>query len=65
MKKELQFVCRIQQLICYTCTYPNEWCTKNVLHSGDLNPQPLERESSALTIRRRVSSNSKLQFEFK
>ncbi len=29
----------------------NEWCLKNGLHSGDLNPGPLSHESSALTTR--------------
>jgi hypothetical protein len=28
---------------------PNEWCLKNGLHSGALNPGPLGHESSALT----------------
>ncbi len=27
---------------------PNEWCLKNGLHSGGLNPGPLGLESSAL-----------------
>jgi hypothetical protein len=30
---------------------PNEWCLKNGLHSGGLNPGPLIHESSALTTR--------------
>jgi hypothetical protein len=30
---------------------PNEWCLKNGLHSGGLNPGPLGHESSALTTR--------------
>ena len=30
---------------------PNEWCLKNGLHSGGLNPRPLGHESSALTTR--------------
>jgi hypothetical protein len=30
---------------------PNEWCLKNGLHSGVLNPGPLDHESSALTTR--------------
>ncbi len=30
---------------------PNEWCMKNGLHSGGLNPRPLSHESSALTTR--------------
>jgi hypothetical protein len=29
--------------------YPNEWCLKNGLHSGGVNPGPLGHESSALT----------------
>jgi hypothetical protein len=29
----------------------NEWCLKNGLHSGGLNPGPLGHESSALTTR--------------
>ncbi len=35
----------------YTIFDPNEWCLKNGLHSGDLNPGPLGLESSALTTR--------------
>jgi hypothetical protein len=30
---------------------PNEWCLKNGLHSGGMNPGPLGHESSALTTR--------------
>ncbi len=30
---------------------PNEWCLKNDLLGGGLNPQPLSHESSALTTR--------------
>jgi hypothetical protein len=30
---------------------PNEWCLKNGLHSGGLNPGPFGHESSALTTR--------------
>ncbi len=30
---------------------PNEWCLKNGLHSGGLNPGPLGHEHSALTTR--------------
>jgi hypothetical protein len=30
---------------------PNEWCLKNGLHSGGLNPRPPGHESSALTTR--------------
>ncbi len=33
---------------------PNEWCLKNGLHSGCLNPGPLSLESSALTTRPRL-----------
>ncbi len=33
---------------------PNEWCLKNGLHSGGLNPGPLGHESSALTFRPRL-----------
>ena len=33
---------------------PNEWCLKNGLHSGGLNPGPLGLESSALTTRPRL-----------
>ncbi len=33
---------------------PNEWCLKNGLHSGGLNPAPLGHESSALTTRPRL-----------
>ena len=29
---------------------PNEWCLKNGLHSGGLNPGPLGHESSALPL---------------
>jgi hypothetical protein len=30
---------------------PNEWCLKNGLLSGCLNPRPISHESSALTTR--------------
>ncbi len=33
---------------------PNEWCLKNGLCSGGLNPGPLGHESSALTTRSRL-----------
>jgi hypothetical protein len=33
---------------------PNEWCLKNGLHSGGLNPGPLGHESSALTTKPRL-----------
>ncbi len=33
---------------------PNEWCLKNGLHSGGLNPGPPGHESSALTTRPRL-----------
>ncbi len=33
---------------------PNEWCLKNGLYSGGLNPGPLGHESSALTTRPRL-----------
>ncbi len=33
---------------------PNEWCRKNGLHSGGLNPGPLGHESSTLTTRPRL-----------
>ena len=33
---------------------PNEWCLKNSLLSGGLNPGPLSPESSALTTRPRL-----------
>ncbi len=33
---------------------PNDWCLKNGLHSGSLNPGPLGHESSALTTRPRL-----------
>jgi hypothetical protein len=36
---------------------PNEWCLKNCLHSGGLNPGPLGHESSALTTRPRLLAN--------
>jgi hypothetical protein len=36
---------------------PNEWCLKNSLHSGVLNPGPLGHESSALTTRPRLLAN--------
>jgi hypothetical protein len=45
---------------------PNEWCLKNGLHSGGLNPGPLAHESSALTTRPRLLAlrlfNLKLNF---
>jgi len=31
-----------------------EWCMKNGLHSGGLNPRPLSHESSAITTRPRL-----------
>jgi hypothetical protein len=37
---------------------PNEWCLKNGLHSGGLNPGPLSHESSALTTRPRLPAHS-------
>jgi hypothetical protein len=33
---------------------PNEWCLKNGLHSGGLNPGPLGHESSALITKPRL-----------
>ncbi len=33
---------------------PNEWCLKNGLHSGGLNPGPFGHESSALLTRLRL-----------
>ena len=33
---------------------PNEWCMKNGLHSGGVNPGPLGHESSALNTRPRL-----------
>ncbi len=39
---------------------PNEWCLKNGLHSGGLNPGPLGHESSALTTRPRLLACFKL-----
>jgi hypothetical protein len=33
---------------------PNEWCLKNGLLSGGLNPRPLSHESSALITRPRL-----------
>ncbi len=33
---------------------PNEWCLKDGLHSGGLNPRPLSHESSALSTRPRL-----------
>ena len=33
---------------------PNEWCPKNSLLSGGLNPGPLSPESCALTTRPRL-----------
>ena len=38
---------------------PNEWCLKNGLHSGGLNPGPLVHKSSALTTRLRLLSKEK------
>jgi hypothetical protein len=34
--------------------HPNDWCLKNGLHSGGLNPGPLGHEFSALTTRPRL-----------
>ncbi len=36
------------------CFEPNEWCLKNGLHSGGLNPGPLCHESPVLTTRPRL-----------
>ncbi len=36
------------------CIDPNEWCIKNGLRSGGLNPRPLSHESSALNTRPRL-----------
>ncbi len=41
---------------------PNEWCLKNGLHSGGLNPGPLGHESSALTTGPRLLTNSPTVF---
>jgi hypothetical protein len=38
---------------------PNEWCLKNGLHGGGLNPGPLGHESSALTTRPRLLTFSR------
>ena len=37
----------------FPCFDPSEWCIKNGLLSGDLNPRPFSHESSALTTRPR------------
>jgi len=37
---------------------PNEWCLKNGLLSGGLNPRPLSHESSALTTIPRLLASS-------
>jgi hypothetical protein len=39
---------------------PNEWCLKNGLRSGCLNPGPLGHESSALTTRPRLLASISL-----
>jgi hypothetical protein len=36
---------------------PNEWCLKNSLHSGGLNPGPLGHESSAYVTMKYVQNN--------
>ena len=41
---------------------PNEWCLKNGLHSGGLNPGPLGREYSALTTRPRLLAFQRQNF---
>ncbi len=41
---------------------PIEWCLKNGLLSGVLNPRPLSHESSALTTRPRLLATSQLFF---
>ncbi len=40
--------------LCSRLFDPNEWCLKNGLFSGGLNPRPLSHESSALTTRPRT-----------
>ena len=42
---------------------PNEWCLKNSLHSGGLNPGPLGLESSALTTRPRLLASKMFCFQ--
>ncbi len=43
---------------------PNEWCLKNGLHSGGLNPGPLGHESSALTTRPRLLASGWIMFDY-
>jgi hypothetical protein len=43
---------------------PNEWCLKNGLLSGGLNPRPLSHESSALTTRPRLIRDLKIKTHF-
>ncbi len=42
---------------------PNEWCLKNGLHSGGLNPGPLGHESSALPTRPRLLVKKKFAWK--
>ena len=41
---------------------PNEWCLKNGLLSGGLNPRPLSHESFALTTRPRLLTSYSTNF---
>ena len=43
---------------------PNEWCLKNGLHSGGLNPGPHGHESSALTTRPWLLAYSYVHYNF-
>jgi len=45
---------RVFQQILFQGFDPYEWCLNYGLHSAGLNPQPLGRESSALTARPRL-----------
>jgi hypothetical protein len=49
--QHLQYARLISIQFLLPCFDPNEWCMKNGLHSGGLNPRPLSYESSALTTR--------------
>ena len=44
---------------------PNEWCLKNGLHSGGLNPGPLSHESSALTTKLDINNIKNNSGQFK
>ena len=52
--------CQVIKLL--PCFDPNEWCTKNSLLSGGLNPGPFGHESSALPLDHGYSPSQVLKY---